>query len=249
MPIFIVRLFLVSAVILVFSQCGEAQTALETAKKDGVVKKHVARLTEEFTKKDLHLGNPVFFRIFKEADGYDSGCLELWVKKTGESTYELFKTYTICTFSGGLGTKNKEGDGKTPEGCYLITSKRINQYSSYHRAFNIGYPNRYERLKGYTGSYIMIHGACCSIGCIAMGDENIEEIWTIGIKALAGGSNIKLHILPFELNEETIDSHKNYPDSAFLQELKTAYDYFETHKFPPQVNAVKSGTTVKYTFK
>ncbi len=227
-----------------------AQNVLENAKRDAVVKKHATAIGQDFTSKNLKIGNVVFFRIFKEDTGYDSGCLEIWVQSNDKKSYILFKTYAICTFSGGFGTKTKEGDGKTPEGFYNILPDKINQYSSYHRAFNIGYPNRYEKLKGYTGNYIMIHGACCSIGCIAMTDSYIEEIWTIAVKAFAQGqSSIPAHIFPFRLTDENIKKHSDYPDKTFLTELKTGFEYFEKNNRPPTVSAIKNSTTVKYTFK
>jgi murein L,D-transpeptidase YafK len=243
------KIFAFIVLSLSFLSCSEAQNLLENAKKDAVVIKHSARLKTEFSDKKLTLGSAVFFRIFKEDKDYESGTLELWVKSADAKTYALFKTYAICTFSGGFGTKTKEGDGKTPEGFYDIQPSKINQYSTYHRAFNIGYPNKYERLKGYTGNYIMIHGACCSIGCIAMTDERIEEIWTIGIKAMAAGqASIPVHIFPFRLTNETIETHSDYPNKSFLQELKTGYDFFETHKRPPVVSAQKVKNVTKYTF-
>ncbi len=243
------NLFLTLILIIQISISAQAQNALANAQKDAVVKKHAEHLSKGLKAKGLSLGNQVFFRIIKEAEGYDSGCLEVWVQENNKPNFKLFKTYAICTFSGGLGTKTKQGDGKTPEGFYYVTPNRINQYSSYHRAFNIGYPNKYERLKSYTGNYIMVHGACCSIGCIAMSDKNIEEIWTLGIKALAHNSFFRIHIFPFYMTEENIKNHPDYKDSDFLQELKSGYDYFETHNRPPDVNAAKINGKVKYTFK
>jgi murein L,D-transpeptidase YafK len=73
----------------------------------------------------------------------------VWVKKG--TKYALFKRYEICYYSGGLGTKTKQGDGKSPEGFYTITAKQLNPASNYHLAINIGYPNQLEQQKGYTG--------------------------------------------------------------------------------------------------
>src|SRR5579863_8883698 len=54
---------------------------------------------------------PVFIRIFKEP-----GVLEMWVKSGKE--YKMFRTYLICAYSGGLGTKTRDHDGMCPEGYY-----------------------------------------------------------------------------------------------------------------------------------
>ncbi len=135
-----------------------------------------------------------------------------------------------------MGPKHKQGDGKTPEGFYYVTKSRINQNSNYHRAFNIGYPNQYDKAHGYTGNYIMIHGNCVSIGCIAMTDPVIEEIWTIGIEALSNSQNFfRVHIFPFYMTDENMEKYKNNPNIDFWQNLKQGFDYFETYKKPPNV--------------
>lgn len=235
---------------LLVSLTCNSQNAATIFANDPVVNKHKKALSAELETKGLRLGAPVFVRIFKEAEGYDYGCLEMWVQPQRTDTFCLFKKYPVCYFSGGPGTKTKQGDAKTPEGFYYVTEKRLNRYSSYHRAFNIGYPNKYERLKGYTGSYIMVHGNCCSIGCVAMGDDNIEEIWTTVVAALAEGQSFfRLHILPFEITESNISRYSDYPDADFLEELKKGYDYFEQKHFPPDVNAKRKRKAVRYIFK
>lgn len=57
-----------------------------------------------------------------------------------------------------LGPKHKQGDGKSPEGFYATNKELLNPNSRYHLAFNIGYPNAYDRANGYTGDFIMVHG-------------------------------------------------------------------------------------------
>ena len=143
----------------------------KSSKSKKAVKKYAPILKKEFKKKGLEWGSNIYFRIFKEEKQ-----LEVWAKKG--SKFVLFKSYPICYFSGGLGTKTKQGDGKSPEGFYYLKTKSLNPYSSYHLSFNIGYPNKYERQKKYTGSALMVHGECVSIGCYAMGNKNIEEIYT-----------------------------------------------------------------------
>ncbi len=219
----------------------KSQNLLKYAVKDKIVKKLTPILENSLIKKNLKLGSPVFFRILKKTDKYpDFGELEIWVKNTDEKTFSLFKKYPICYYSGGLGTKKKQGDGKTPEGFYFVNSSRINQYSSYHRSFNIGYPNSYEKKLKYTGSYLMIHGACCSVGCIAMTDEYIEEIWTIGIKALQNGQKFfRVHIFPFHMTEKNMKEYYDKNNMKFWRNLKEGYDFFQKNYYPPNV-AVKN---------
>jgi murein L,D-transpeptidase YafK len=203
------------------------------------VLKYDSALRKEFNEKKLHYGNPVFIRIFKETDE-----LEVWVKDS--KTYRLFKTYTICNYSGGLGTKTKQGDGKSPEGFYTVYPSQMNPSSDYWLSFNIGYPNSYDRSHGYTGSAIMVHGRCVSIGCYAMGDEAIEEIWTIISKAFSlGQPSFRIHIFPFRMTEENLNKHADSGWSTFWRNLKDGYDLFESMHIPPAVEVSQS----KYFFR
>lgn len=188
-------------------------------------------LTAQLKAKGLELSSPVFIRIFK-----DEKILEVWVKKS--SRFELFKSYKICTFSGMLGTKKIKGDGQAPEGFYTIYPNHLNPTSSYHLSLNIGYPNTYDRAHGYTGSHIMIHGNCVSIGCFAMTDPYIEEIYTLVHKAFEGGQKlINIHIFPFKLTEQNLNLHKDLNKwNSFWKNLKVGYDYFEKTKTPPMVS-------------
>ena len=186
-------------------------------------------LLNEFKTKELILGSPVFIRIFKE-----SRELEMWIQK--EDRFELFKTYRICYYSGGLGTKTRQGDGMSPEGFYFVTPRQLNPNSTFHLSFNIGYPNRYDRAHGYTGGAIMVHGNCVSIGCYAMTDRKIEEIWTIIVKAFENGQQFfRIHILPFRLTEDNLDAYSNSGWYTFWVNLKEGHDYFEKHGHPPNV--------------
>ncbi|MDB4088515.1 L,D-transpeptidase family protein [Flavobacteriales bacterium] len=205
-----------------------------------VVKKLTPVLKKEFSKKNLKWGSEVYFRVFKKEKEF-----EVWVKRGDK--FSLYKTYDICYFSGGLGTKTKQGDGKSPEGFYFVRPAQLNPYSSYHLAFNIGYPNSYERQKGYTGSALMVHGECVSIGCYAMGNDNIEEIYTLLQSALENDQPFaRIHIFPFRfttkiMNSASVKALKMY---SFWKNLNEGYTFFQNKKIPPNVNA-KEG---KYVF-
>lgn len=202
------------------------------------VNEKLPALTKAFNEKGLTMGSPVFVRIFKQPKE-----LEVWVQKGKK--YELFKTYKICTFSGGPGPKVKTGDRKSPEGFYFVKPNQLNPWSSFHLSFNIGYPNAYDRAHGYTGSALMVHGSCVSIGCYAMGDDNIEEIWTIITKAFEGGQHFfRVHIFPFKMTKENLAAKINDENYHFWANLKTGYDYFEDHGYPPNVEVKNK----KYVF-
>jgi len=177
-----------------------------------------------FDEKNLPYGNPVFIRIFKES--YE---LELWIKEY--ERYYLLKTYTICNYSGGLGPKKKKGDGMSPEGFYKLQPALMNPKSTYWLSMDIGYPNDSDRLQGCTGGSIMIHGKCCSNGCYAMGDETIEEIWTIVAEAFSKGQNsIPVHIFPFRMSIENLERFGNSEYIEFWGKLKEVYDLFSENQ-------------------
>ena len=103
-------------------------------------------------------------------------------------------TYQVALGRGGLAPKDREGDGRTPEGHYVIDSR--NASSHYHKALHISYPNaedraRAEKLGVPPGGAIMIHGLPnglgwlgsaqkaydWTLGCVAVTDDQIDEIW------------------------------------------------------------------------
>ena len=127
-------------------------------------------LAAEFAAKNLKLGSPIFLRVYKQ-----SSKMEVWVEKGPR--YELFKTYRICRWSGGLGPKMYEGDRQSPEGLYHITAEDLIVNPRWHRAMNINYPNRFDVINGRGGSGILIHGKCGSVGCFAIHDNNVEEVY------------------------------------------------------------------------
>lgn len=197
------------------------------------------RLKTELAEKKLPWGAPVYMRIFKESNE-----LELWIRGSGKKVeYVLFRNYKICYWSGKLGPKLKQGDHQSPEGLYSVTAGQMNPNSRYHLSFNLGYPNAYDRAKKRTGNYLMVHGDCVSIGCYAMGDENIEEIYTLASAALKNGQKkIAVHCFPFRMVKARMEKEdvKKSPWLPFWLDLKKAYRSFETHWRPPIVS-VKNG--------
>jgi murein L,D-transpeptidase YafK len=185
------------------------------------------QLHDELAAKQCKLGQPAFIRIFKESHE-----LELWLQGTA-SEWTLFRTYPIACFSGTLGPKTREGDMQAPEGFYSVTARQLNPASSYHLAFNIGYPNAYDLAQKRTGSLIMIHGDMCSIGCFAMTDTLIEEIYLIVATALAHTPSVPVHSFPFRMTPERL-SQAAPIHLTFWQTLLPAYTRFETtHRLVP----------------
>jgi murein L,D-transpeptidase YafK len=109
---------------------------------------------------------------------------------------KMIRTYKVALGRGGLAPKEREGDGRTPEGHYVIDAR--NADSHYHRALHVSYPNaedrkRAARLGVSPGGAIMIHGLPngmgwvgaahrlydWTLGCIAVTDDEIDEIWKL----------------------------------------------------------------------
>ncbi len=113
------------------------------------------------------------------------------------------RVYEMTAFSGRLGPKLREGDGQIPEGIYGI--EYLNPNSLYHLSLKVSYPNAEERARakkeGRTnlGGDIMIHGRNVSVGCVAIGDEAIEEVFYL-VNAV-GRKNVKVIIAPYDLRK------------------------------------------------
>lgn len=187
-------------------------------------------LERDLEKQGLRFGAPVFMRIFKREKE-----LELWVEG-GDGKYARFRSYPICTYSGGLGPKIRQGDGQAPEGFYRVRPAQLNPSSRFHLSFNLGYPNAYDRVHSRTGDFLMVHGNCVSIGCYAMGDDAIEEIYSLAAAALRGGQDaFEVHAFPFKFESANLEAEQGSEWHGFWSELKPAYDAFEQTRKPPQV--------------
>jgi len=92
----------------------------------------------------------------------------------------------------------------------------------------------------------MVHGDCVSVGCYAMTDEGIEEIYTLLTAALTGGQDfIRVHAFPFPMTDDNMQNYTAHKDFAFWQNLQDGWDWFETYNRPPNVNVVAK----KYVFE
>lgn len=197
------------------------------------VAERLPQLEEQLPRAELRLAAPVFIRIFKE-----EAVLELWLGQD-DGTFRLFKTYPVCAYSGTLGPKQQEGDEQAPEGFYTVSQNQMKPDSRYHLAFNIGFPNAYDRAQGYSGSYLMVHGSCISVGCYAMGNKAIEEIYLLAQAALDKGQDaFAVHIFPFRLTPENLLRHRHSAWLPFWRQLQEGYDAFETFRIPPDMRVI-----------
>ncbi len=125
--------------------------------------------------------------------------LSLWAG--GDTSWHFIRAYPILAASGVAGPKLRQGDYQVPEGLYRI--EWLNPASSYHLSMKVSYPNAFDRQQaardGRTrlGGDIFIHGKNVSIGCIALGDTAIEELFTLA--ADTGPQRIRVIIAPNDL--------------------------------------------------
>jgi murein L,D-transpeptidase YafK len=173
---------------------------------------------------------PILLRIYKE-----EGTLEIW-KQDRTGRFVLLNTYPICKYSGKLGPKTVEGDRQAPEGFYDITPDQMNPNSSEYLAFNIGFPNAFDRSLGRTGSFLMVHGGCRSVGCYAMTDPAMEEIYGLVYEAFHGGQEkVQIQAFPFHMTGENLARHVEDPNAPFWGMLKVGSDAFSATGRPPTV--------------
>ena len=199
------------------------------------------------TAKGTSAAAPLVLRSYKkEAE------IEVW-KQNSEGRFVFIKTFPICRWSGQLGPKHHSGDRQTPEGFYPVGSRQMNPNSHYYLSFDTGFPNAYDRAHGATGSAVMVHGTCSSMGCFAMTDKSVGEIYAIARDALKGGQPaFQLQAYPFHMTAKNMALYRNDPNIDFWRQLKEGSDRFEStgellgvsvvdgrYAFAPSKNAAK----------
>ncbi len=133
-----------------------------------------ARLRNTFEKAGLRWpADEIFLRVMKRERQ-----IELWARNGAGESFRFVKWLPILAASGGPGPKRREGDMQVPEGFYEVN--RFNPLSSFHLSIGLNYPNASDLVLGdpvSPGFDIFIHGGTVSIGCVALGDDGIEEIF------------------------------------------------------------------------
>jgi murein L,D-transpeptidase YafK len=109
---------------------------------------------------------------------------------------DLLRSYPVSLGRTPTGRKQQEGDGRTPEGEYLLDYRKPD--SAFHRALHISYPDVPDTASANArgvpaGGFVMIHGIRNGFGwigrahrfvdwtdgCVAVTNREIEEIWRI----------------------------------------------------------------------
>jgi hypothetical protein len=154
--------------------------------------------------------------------------LELWAPTHGK--WRLIHTYAILGASGTAGPKLRQGDKQVPEGVYKILW--LNPKSRYHLSMKLNYPNaedlRHARKEGRNnpGGDIFIHGKDVSIGCIAIGDPAIEELYTLVQRT--GVKQVSVYIAPTDPRQRPLSAPQQAPAwlAARYQQLNEIFQQF-----------------------
>lgn len=119
-------------------------------------------------------------------------------RRADSDAFQSLATYSVAAASGVAGPKLREGDRQVPEGVYSAAA--LNPNSRFHLSIDVGYPNAFDRARAVEdgrddpGSDIFIHGGDRSVGCLAIGDRAIEEVFLL--TARTGPENVTVLLCP-----------------------------------------------------
>ncbi len=170
----------------------------------------------------------LFLRAFKAGRE-----IEAW-GRSDDGPFHRIASWPVLAASGRLGPKRREGDRQVPEGCYRVVV--FNPLSNFHLSLGLDYPNESDKVRSdpqVPGSDIYIHGGAASIGCLAVGDDAIEELYLLARDTRE--SSIVVHIFPARMEGRGWENLRGeHPELLpFWEELASIYEAFEkTHRVP-----------------
>jgi murein L,D-transpeptidase YafK len=245
-----IALILLHALVMVAQNQSDAPMGKTDLRLLSQYKSVADSLQKQFDRKQLAFPpKAIYLRSFK----YDKQ-LEVWVQDDSAQTFKHFKTYKVCMQSGSTGPKRMEGDYQVPEGFYHIND--FNPNSSFHLSLGVNYPNESDRVLSDSvrpGNGIYIHGNCVSTGCIAIGDQQMEEVYVLATLARSQNQDfIPIHIFPVRYAVKTSMDYLNNamrddePLQRFNQNIRKVYDYFEAKKTLPIIAVNEKGEYLFY---
>ena len=165
---------------------------------------------------------------------------------------EQLKTYEICSRSGRLGPKRRQGDRQVPEGFYHVD--RFNPASRFHLSLGLDYPNASDRIlsdQQHPGGDIFIHGDCVTIGCLPLTDHFIKELYIIALDSHEAGRPVAVHVFPARMQGASwakLEQHAGTDAEllAFWQNLRDGFNAFERSKRLPTISVDDRG---RYSFR
>ena len=156
--------------------------------------------------------------------------LDLWAKDSQSKNWVQIRSFSILAASGNSGPKLQAGDQQVPEGVYHIN--RLNPYSHFDLSLGLDYPNQFDRQhakqdgRDHLGGDIFIHGGNRSIGCVAIGDAAIEQLFPL--VSMVGMKHVEVIIAPNDFRIHTPDMAAVHPQwvSALYQEIDQELNQF-----------------------
>lgn len=184
----------------------------------------------------------MLWRVFKAEDE-----LEVWAGDKAGGALKHITTYQICAQSGVPGPKRQEGDLQVPEGFYTIDY--FNNTSAYYLSMRVSYPNESDKVLGRKplGHSIMVHGDCVSIGCVAISDERIQELWVMAKRMDQKKRIVQAHLFPGRDISAFIAATTDATLITFWTNILEGYQKFEDTHTLPKVSVNKK--TGAYIFK
>jgi murein L,D-transpeptidase YafK len=215
--------------------------SLSQTKSEKIITNNKPLVQKRLLQLDIKQVNSVYIRVFK----FESQ-MQLWIDDG--TKWHLYRTYDICGKSGQLGRKMITNDRQIPEGIYQIT--QFNQNSQYHLSLKLNYPNKadfYFSDSTKPGDEIFIHGGCASIGCVAINDDPIEEVWTI--LNIAKNRTTPVHIFSIMFNNNRSNNilqtfAYTKEDMDFQEQMRKIFYFWEYNRRVPKINIDKKGNYV-----
>ncbi len=186
---------------------------------DNAIKRYGLRMEPELKRWVTHAGvtyppRDIALLAFKQERK-----IQLWAKDEN-TQWRYIHTYAMTAYSGRLGPKLKERDLQIPEGVYRLTT--LNPFSSMHLSMMINYPNNFDRLQAFKdgrhnlGGSIFLHGKSMSVGCLAVGDKAIDQLFLLVHRV--GLSHTQVIIAPNDLRK-TKPATSSFAQPRWLPEL------------------------------
>ena len=116
------------------------------------------------------------FLVFKNTEQFE-------IYASDGHDWRYIRTFSVLAHSGGPGPKLLSGDDQVPEGIYRIIG--MNPESHFDLSLHLSYPNAFDRQMARRdnrtdlGGKIYIHGSDRSIGCVAIGNTAIQQVFPL----------------------------------------------------------------------
>ncbi|MDG3085843.1 L,D-transpeptidase family protein [Vibrio hannami] len=154
--------------------------------------------------------------------------VEVWATSGAKTSF--IKQYFIWSASGDSGPKLEEGDKQVPEGIYKVIG--LNPNSKYHLSMALNYPNEFDMKwakadkRHDPGGDIFIHGDSYSVGCLAMGNKNIEELFILAVDT--GIRNFEVIIAPGDPRKRRLERKESDPKwvDTLYKDIESAFKPF-----------------------